>query len=206
MNKQTHSTLKLSYTKKYESARYSILLMLIFTLVNCALLIFGADTYFLFSAQFLYYSLVGAMFQTGKMPVESYDEFGGYDSLEFYPASYLAVIAVVIVIALAVYFVCWLKSKNLHKNWLIAALVLFSIDAVANILWFGFFIDDIIDYVFAAYIIYSLAAGVWAASKLEKLPEPIEEPVAPAEDDFGFAERDFSYSDSSNDNTEGENK
>ena len=93
------------------------------------------------------------------------------------------------VIALAVYFLCWLKSKDMHYKWIIASLVLFCIDVVFNILIFGFTVDSIIDYVFSAYVIYSIATGITSYTKLSKLPEPIADIEAAPEDDFGFVEQ-----------------
>lgn len=199
MNRQLHTSLTQSYKKKYESARYSLLIMVIFTLVNCALLLFGSNTYFLFSAPLVYYFLWGMMYLTGKLPPEAY---APEDVFEFYPEGLYIVAIVFAVVAISVYFLCWFKSKNMHHKWLIASLVLFCIDVVVNFLWLGFIVDNIIDYVFAAYVIYSITAGIVAYTKLAKLPEPIEEPAPAAEDDFGFAERDFSYNDGNTDSTE----
>ncbi len=199
MNRQTHTNLVQTYKKKYESARYSVLIMALFTLVNCALLIFGSNTYFLFSAPFVYYFLAGMKFETGKFPAETYEE---YEPFEFLPEGFYIAAIVFAVIAISVYALCWFKSKDMHNKWLIASLVLFCIDVVVDLLWFGFYIDNILDYVFAAYVIYSIAAGISAHAKLAKLPEPIEEPVAQPEDDFGFAERDFSYSDASKEDSD----
>ncbi len=191
MTRQTHTTLVQTYKKKYESARYSLLIMVIFTLVNCALLIFGSNTYFLFSAPFIYYFLADMKFSTGKFPAEAYEDY----DFEFLPEGFYIAGIVFAVVALAVYFFCWLKSKDMHHKWLIASLVLFCVDVAVDLLWFGFYVDNIIDYVFAAYVIYSIAVGISAHAKLAKLPEPIEEPAAQPEDDFGFAERDFSDND-----------
>ena len=199
MNRQTHTALAQSYKKKYESARYSVLIMALFTLVNCAFIIFGFDTYFLFSAPFIYYSLVNIKFNTGKFPAELYDE---YEPFEFLPEGfYIAGIAIALIV-IAVYVLCWFKSKDFHHKWLIASLILFCIDVAADLVRFGFYIDNIIDYIFAAYVIYSVASGIVAYTKLSKLPEPVEEPVPAAEDDFGFAERDFSYNDGNTENAE----
>ena len=199
MNKENHERLTLNYRRKYESARSSVLIMIIFTIVNCAMLLFGSGSYFLFSAQFLYCSVVEAMFLTGKLPAEVYE---GTEAFEFFSDGYLIATGIIVLAVLAIYFLCWIKSKNMHHKWLFAALVLFSIDAVANVVWFGFYVEDIIDYVFAAYIIYSIAAGLIARSKLAKLPAPIQAPENEFNNDFAFAERDFSYSDSGSDSSD----
>ena len=77
----------------------------------------------------------------------------------------------------------------MHYKWIIASLVLFCIDVVFNILIFGFTVDSIIDYVFSAYVIYSIATGITSYTKLSKLPEPIADIEAAPEDDFGFVEQ-----------------
>lgn len=199
MDRQTHTNLLQGYKKKYESARYSLLIVILFTLVNSIMLICGSESYFLFSAQFLYFILFLAKLLVGKMPADYYDPNEPIEPLP--DAIYIGAI-VIVVIALAVYFLCWLKSKDLHYNWIIASLVLFCIDVALSFITMGFSIDNIIDYLFAAYVIYSIAVGIKAQANIKKLPEPIDPPAEPAEDDFGFAERDFSYNDGNGENTE----
>ena len=129
MDRQTHTNLLQGYKKKYESARYSLLIVILFTLVNSIMLICGSESYFLFSAQFLYFILFLAKLLVGKMPADYYDPNEPIEPLP--DAIYIGAI-VIVVIALAVYFLCWLKSKDLHYNWLIASLVLFCIDVACS--------------------------------------------------------------------------
>ena len=199
MNKQQHAALSNSLKRKYDQSRYSLLLVIILTLVNSIILLCGGTSYFLFSAQFVYYVLLYSKILTGKMDPSFYE---GYEAFEPYEAGIYNVAIVFVIIAMSIYFLCWLKSKNFRRGWLIASLVLFIIDTVLSILVFGFSVGNILEYVVAAYVIYSLIAGIVAIGKLAKLPMPIAEPEAPA-DDFGFAPEDFNTADT---NTVDENK
>jgi hypothetical protein len=204
MNRQEHTRLTQSLKRKYESARYSLLLVLILTALNCALLFFGQTTYFLFSAQFLYYLLFFAKFFTGKMDPTIYGE--DWD-IGFLPQGVYIAAIVFIAIALSLYFLCWFKSKNLHKNWLIAAFLMFVADAVLSVVIFGYLMANfvtfnILDYIVIAYVLYSFISGIVAYFKLAKLPQPIEEPETLPADDFGFATEDFATENATEDTNE----
>lgn len=158
------------FEAKYTNARHDILLLVIFTVINCALLLLNANTYFLFSA-FIPYSLVDdGMFWTGKYPAEYYEDF---DGLQFENDSYLVIMCVLAVICLAVYVLCWLFSKK-KVGWMIATLVFIVIDTLALLFFVGFAVDWLIDYLFHAYIIYCLVRGIIAHNKLKYLPEDDE--------------------------------
>ena len=60
-------------TSRYNSARHNILLVIVFTLINCILCAVGSSSYFLFSAAIPYYSVMFGLYWTGRMPNEFYD-------------------------------------------------------------------------------------------------------------------------------------
>ncbi len=100
--------------------RYSLLLIVILTVVNLIMTILDTNTYFLFSASVPYYLVFVGMgiengFVDGAWNVKGTLTYTGL------------VIALVIV---AVYLLCWLLSKK-RAGWLTAALVLFIVDTVA---------------------------------------------------------------------------
>ena len=59
-------------------------------------------------------------------------------------------------------------------GWLTAAVVFVSMDTLALILLFGIRLDNLIDILFHAYIIYCLVRGIIAHNKLKYLPEEDE--------------------------------
>lgn len=144
--------------KQVAGGRYSLLLILIFTVVNLILLLVDANRYFLFSASVPYYFTAFGM---GMDSVIS-DGIG----------TYTITALVISVLILGVYLVCWLLSKK-QVGWLTAALVLFSIDTV-GLLFFSFIImesplSNLLDILLHAWAIYELAYAIRCAGKLKKL-------------------------------------
>jgi hypothetical protein len=122
---------------QYRAARVNLLLALAFTLVNIILLFAGTDSYFLFSATIPYVLAI------------NYVTIGA-----------IAVIAALLI--LVVYLLCYLFSKKSY-GWMIAALVLFSLDTVF-LLYFAFisaaFAEFIIDIAFHVFVLVYLIQGV----------------------------------------------
>ena len=156
---------------RYNGSRNNILLVVAFTLINTVLLIVGSDSYFLFSAAVPYYLTLLGMIYTGKMPAEYYadvEDFVPFDNSVF-------IVAVAVSVAvIALYALSWFLSKK-KTGWMIFALVFFIIDTLAMFYFAGISADMVIDIVFHAWVIISLASGIMAASKLKKLPE--EQPI-----------------------------
>ncbi len=104
--------------RQVASRRYSLLLIVILTVVNLIMTILDTNTYFLFSASVPYYLVFVGMARTvcGRR-------------LECQGNAHLHGLVIALVIV-AVYLLCWLLSKK-RAGWLTAALVLFIIDTVA---------------------------------------------------------------------------
>ena len=137
-----------------------------FTVINLVLLITNTNTYFLFSAYVPYAILDLAMFFCGKYPAEYYAELVEMpflNSTVFYIA-----IAVAFVIVL-LYFVSWLFIKKGKNGWLVFSLVFFSFDTAVMFLLNGIDTSMIMDILFHAWVIYSLAQGIDAYKKLKNL-------------------------------------
>ena len=159
---------------RYNTARTNILLVIILTVINSALLFMGSDTYFVFSAAIPYYMTLMGLLYTGRMPAEWYEGVEGFipdPDVVFY--IYLA-----IAIAFIVFYALTLAlSKKYGYGWVLAALIVFVVDTFAMFYLNGFAEDMILDIVFHAWVVISLARGVIAAINLKKLPE--EEPYIP---------------------------
>ena len=165
---------------KYNSSRYNLLLVVIFSLINVLICVFGGDTYFLFSASLPYYIAFMGAFLGGIMPDEYYFEMGiAKEELLGTPA--LVIFAIIAVVVIAFYFLFWLFSKK-KVGWIIAALVFFVIDTVIMLVVFGISIDMIVDALFHVWVLVSLISGIVNYYKLKKLPEEIK--TAPETDDF----------------------
>lgn len=156
-------------TNRFNIARHNILVVIIFTLINIALALFGDGTYFLFSAFVPYYLVIDGMFSCGKFSDNWYE--GGKEEYLFLDESYLVIMLSFAILILAVYFLFWLLSKKQKLGWLIATLVFFSIDTLGMILFWGISLDMIMDVLFHAYIFYFIISGIIAANKLKKLPQ-----------------------------------
>ena len=158
---------RFSLEKRYRSSRYSLLLLLIFTAVNIALLVSGNYTYFLFSATIPYALTDYGMFFTGMYEPEYYAEIG---MTEFFDSSVFVFMLSIGILILTLYFLCWLLSSKMRKGWLITALVFFSLDTLAMLWLYGINMDMIFDVVFHIWVVVDLSRGIHAASKLKKLP------------------------------------
>ena len=162
-------------------SRNNLLLVAIITLINVIMAVTGSETYYLFTATIPYYLAFLGGFYTGKMPADSYEGF------EFTPLGNGFLIAMLI-IALAFivfYALCWFFSKK-KPGWLIAALVMFSLDTVGMVVLFGISLSMLLDILFHAWVLYYLIIGVVAINKLKDMPEeePTEEPLNAAADPY----------------------
>ena len=169
---------KLKHQSRYNSARASILLVSILSLINVVLLAVNQDIYFPFSASFPYFMISGARFLCGMYPNEFYAEYAELTGTEiitdFFPPAVFYVVLVLGVVLIAVFSLCFLLSKK-KVGWMIAALVLFVLDTL-YLISTGITVDIIIDILFHAWVLYSLIAGVVASAKLKSIKD--EEPAA----------------------------
>ncbi len=180
---------------KYKSARYSLIFIVALTAINVIFSITNTDTYFLFSIFAPYITVVLAKFYTGSLPDEFYLD-KNVNILEFpWLPQYVLTIAIIAAFAvLAVYTLIFFMSKSRKTGWMIAALVLISIDTLVLIgycLPGGGFLEWIFDFVFHAWMIYDLAVGIRACKQLNELPEEniVDEP--PTGGDAPSAPSDF---------------
>ena len=130
-------------TNRFNIARHNILVVIIFTLINIFLAVFGDGTYFLFSAFVPYYLAIDGMFSCGKLSEEWYG--GSKEEYFFLDDSYLIIMLAFALLILAVYFLFWFLSKNKKRGWMIAMLVFFSIDTLGMIYFWGISIDILMD-------------------------------------------------------------
>lgn len=158
MNNQNAPSPKNTLNVKYTSARLNLLLMIIMTAVNLLMLCLKNGTMLLFSATVPYYLTVFGMGTEVTM-------------------MFVITLCIAIVILLC-YLLCWILSKK-HYGWMIAALVMFTLDTFAML---GLYIlakdvSGIMDAAMHAWVIYYLVTGVISGMKLKKMAS--SEPEAP---------------------------
>lgn len=161
--------------RRYKSSLSSLLLITVFSGVNLVLLLTNSDRYFLFSAYIPYLLGDYAMFFGGKYPEEYYADI---PDMQFFGTEIFAVFVAVAVLFVLFYLVCYLFARKKKAVWLIFALALFAVDTIIMFVVVGFSTSMIMDIIFHAWAIGSLALGIYAYSKLKKLPEE-EIPSAP---------------------------
>lgn len=134
--------------EKVKVARYNLLLMIIFTVINIAILLTDGGVMLLFSATVPYFAVLLASM-----------------------AEITAVGIGVALFILVLYFICWIFSKK-HYGWMIAALVLFAIDTLLMAVSYILIADatGILDVVIHIWVFYYLIIGVKYGIKLKKLP------------------------------------
>lgn len=162
-------------TNKYNRARSNLLWVTIFTAINILMLTLNSGSYFLFSATIPYFLISFSMEYCGMFPTEWYEEvYKNGVPYEFVDKS-LFVGALVVSIIITVFFLlCFIFSKNLKSGWLISALILFSIDTAFIFLFFNP-LTRIVDIIFHAVVLITLAMGISAYNKIKALPA--EEPA-----------------------------
>ena len=134
---------------KYATARWNLLSVFGFTMLNIVLAILNANIYMLFSAQIPY-----AFAYTGYL-----------DAAELGDKSYLITGAIIAVAITLPYLLLWVFSKK-HYACMIAAIVYFALDCIFLILNFN--IDFIIDILFHILVMYYLIMGVKYGRILKK--------------------------------------
>ena len=161
MNNQKYSPEYL--LKQTAGARASLLAVLIFTVVNLAMLLLNTGTYFLFSASVPFFL---TRFAWG-MDQDMY--YLGLTSNSIGMYTYIALVISAVILVL--YLLCWLLGKK-FPGWLIVALVFFIIDTVVLLvvsLLLEILTENILDLVFHGLIVFQLIQGISANYKLEKM-------------------------------------
>ena len=158
--------------QKYKNARSNLLLVVIFTCINIALLVTNTDTYFLFSAFVPYYIAGLGMYLCGRFPEEYYTQEelmeGFLDDRAF------TIFIVIAVIFTLLYLLSWWLSHKNRGGFLIITLVFFAFDTILMFCLNGFNLSSIIDILFHGWVIFSLISGIVAHFRLKKLPEETE--------------------------------
>ena len=120
----------------YKTARTNLWILLALSAVNVLFALLGSDTYFLFSCFISYLVAIYARV------------FYDYT----WDPVYLVIGILIALVILVVYLLCCLLSKK-RRGWLIAALVLFSVDTAAMLLYYVIelsvtdILTDILDFV-----------------------------------------------------------
>jgi len=153
---------------KYNNARLNLLIVIIFTAVNMALVVANLDTYFLFSANIPYLITLYGAFFCGMFPKEYYVE-NGLEGMFFFDKSFFVVMLLISVLILAIYFICWLFSKKGKALWLKIALGLFIADTVLMLI-LGSSGSFIMDLAFHVWVIVILISGIKAQKKIGDMP------------------------------------
>lgn len=172
-NGRADMPLRARLESRYVNARFSLLLVVAFTVINLLMRVAQNPAYWLFSANIPYFLTDIGMYFGGiyHNPTEGMLA-SGFGSLGI--GFFIAMLAVAILIV-AAYFVMWLLSDKGGLGFMIAALSLFGADTLFMLLLPLFGLGDInVDFAFDialhAYVLYALADGIAARMRLAKLP------------------------------------
>lgn len=158
--------------RNYNSAYNNILIVVCFSFINILMMIFGADSYFLFSAYVPYTLVTVGMYNTGSLPADYYDQTVQY---EFWDKSFLIEMIVAAVVILALYMVCYfLARKKKGVGGLVTATVLFSFDTVLMLTLNGIQAEMFLDIIFHIVIVASFIYGIISFKKMKKEKEEAE--------------------------------
>ena len=176
---------RLAAENTYNTARANLLLVILFTVINICMLLFGSGSYFLFSAAVPYNMVLVGVLLCGRF--EGAEEYFLEIGTEPLPSIVLVVLSVLAFIVLAIYLVCFLFCGKHRVGWMITALVFFGIDTLGMLVMDGISIDSLMDILFHIWVLYYLIAGVTAHDKLKKMP-PDEEPDLAAATDAAIVD------------------
>lgn len=140
--------------KLLKTARYNLLVAIVFTVMNLIGLLVGGGSYYLFSTTIAYYLT-----------------FFGYVFDHYTLSTYTFTGLTMAVVPLAAFMLCWFMSRK-DSRWLTGATVLFGVDTLALVLliwWTEDFAGALWDIVFHGWALYSLIRGVLAAQKLRRM-------------------------------------
>lgn len=168
-------TMRAALQSKYSAARTNLLMVVAFTAINILMLAFGGGSYFLFSATVPYLITLYGMLLCGMLPEEVYE---GMEGMFFLDESFFYITLVISAAILALYVICFFFSKK-KPVFLTIGLVIFAIDTLVMVLYYGISADMIMDAIFHAWVLWILFSGVKANSELKKIPD--EEPAIEAE-------------------------
>ena len=150
----------------YKKARSNLLGMTILTAINIVLMMAEVNYYFSFSA---------------IIPVSAFylEESTGETGLA-------AIGFIIAAVCIGLYFLCFIMSKK-NSGWLIAALVLFSLDTLFLLPALAGEIDSSLVFclAFHAWVLYYLITGVVAGARLKQLPLVYEPEMVEAGIEYG---------------------
>jgi hypothetical protein len=157
--------------KRYRTARYHLLLVIAFTVINLILLLVPSEEqrYFVFSATVPYVLSWVGMDLCGRFPPAYYGGEEYYAELVFFPDAVFFVLFAISVIIVGMYLLLYFLSGKHRAGWMIVAVVMFAVDSLLMLASFGAELDSLIDIVFHAWVLISLISGTVAGFKLKKL-------------------------------------
>ncbi len=158
---------KTDYEKRYQSARWDIMLLIALTTINLGVMLFSNELRYISAAAIPLFFITLGKIMCGKMDNDFY--IGKYAGIEFLENGfYVGMIAVAIAI-IGIYVLLWLLSKK-HIIPLIIAGVLLVADTVCMpFIYTTFTWDLIFDYAIHALMIIMLGLGIHAGFKLKKI-------------------------------------
>ena len=150
--------------------RGTLLLIIIFTVVNLAFVLMDLGTYFLFSVSVPYYLV------SYCMGLDNFFVDGPWDTIGSNTQMALVIGAVILII----YLLCWLLAKK-HSGWMVAATVLFVVDSLA-LVWISFALlvrpmNNIVDFLMHIWALVQMIQACVAGGKLRRMDR--EEPGDP---------------------------
>lgn len=148
---------------RVKTARVDLLIVIIFTIFNIAMIFAESETVMLFSAAIPFYAVALA-----------YSAQLAYGGLMWLVQGSLILAAVVLVL----YVLCWYLSKK-HYGWLIGAAVLFGLDTLAVLFLYGAIWGELLagamDILLHGLLMYYLIQGAVSGYRLKHMPQEIEE-------------------------------
>ncbi len=154
-------------TRKVTTARHTLLLVIIFTVINLGMVLADTGRYFLFSASVPYeLTFLGAVMN--------------YEATGAIIGTYTITALVMALAVLALYFVCWLLAKKRPGLWYTVAFVLFALDTgVMLLVNLEYIAEYIMDIVFHFWVLVELFQAITANKKLQAMPAAEGEAIPP---------------------------
>ncbi len=146
---------------KIKNSRSTVLIALIFTVVNIVFVMFGSDTQLVYAMTAPYYFVIFGKGMDNRFTMGTWSETGVYTRTGL-------LLALVILGFVAL---CWFLSARRSSilQWLLAVAIVDALVLVALSVYFvGGLLGSLVDIIFHVFLIVRLVQGIKAARKLEQ--------------------------------------
>ncbi len=158
---------KKDYEKRYQSARWDIMLLIALTVINLGIMLFGDNVRYVSAAAIPLSLIALGKIMCGKMDNEFY--VGQYADIKFLEDGFYIGMIFAAIAIIGAYVLLWFLSKKYNVALIIAGALIIADTVSMPFVYPTFTIDLFFDYAIHALMIIMIAMGVHAGFRLKKI-------------------------------------